>query len=445
MGSFAARVLLVSLPNFLSIFAAIGLFCSNYPLRERAAMRLALCTAAVLGTSCISSLYHTALAPVMDATLGEFGQAIGTIALFVAVLLCCVPLSRLTFRLEWWDALFCCTAGYALQNLAHATWELGVSLLAPGAELSSPESSLGQLAVCAAVFVPGYFLLVRRIRTDHLEGEGDRRALLVLIGVIAVNIVLDTTVRELHDMGAISALPYTVLRVSQLLVCALTLYLDYEILYSNRMRADAAATRQLMEDERRQYQLSRDTIEAINVRCHDIRHQVRALSGADGGGREFMESLDGLISIYDSGVQTGNPALDVILTEKSLLCRGKGIGLTCSADGQALSFMAEQDIYSLFGNALDNAIDAADSVGDPERRLIDVSVRTMGQMAVIQVRNFYEGELRHENGTLRSTKSGGLHGYGSKSMRLVAERYGGSVSFEAEGGIFRLHALIPMA
>lgn len=444
MGEFAARVLLVSLPNFLSIFVAIGLFCSIYPLRDRPAMRLGATLALCLAISCASSVYHTTAAAWMSGQLGEFGSAVGTIVLFVLVLLACVPVSRFVFEMSWWDAVFSCTAGYALQNLGHATWELLLSVLLPGVELLPAVSAAGQCALFAIVFALGYLGIIRQLRAERLEGEGDRRTLLVLVGVIAVNIVLDTTVRELADAGTLQAAPYVTLRVCQLFVSALTLYLDYEILYSNRMRADAAATKQLMEDERRQYELSRDTIEAINVRCHDIRHQVRELSGAAGTGREFMENLDGLISIYDSGVQTGNRALDVILTEKSLLCQRRGIGLTCTADGGALSFMAEQDVYSLFGNALDNAIEAAEGVRDPGRRLVDVSVRRVGQMAAVQVRNFYEGELREEGGALRSTKGGGLHGYGTKSMRLVAERYDGTISHEAKDRLFVVHVLLPI-
>lgn len=443
LAEFAWRVLVVSLPNFLTIFVAIGLFCSLYPLRP-GAWRLACGALACLGISCASSLYHTVTIPRAVLLFGDFASAAATIVFFAVVLVACVPMARLVFDVSLWDAVFCCTAGYAMQNLAHSAWELVRFLLAPDLPSTDPVSAASQLLVSALVFVPGYLLVVRRIRTDHLEGEGDRRTLLVLLGVIVVSIVLDTSVRELRDMGALPVEAFLVLMLAQLFIGALTLYLDYEILYSNRMRADAAATRQMMADERRQYELSRDTIEAINVRCHDIRHQVRALSGATGGGEEFMRGLDGLISIYDSGVQTSNAALDVILTEKSLLCHGKRIELTCSADGSALSFMSEQDIYSLFGNALDNAIEAADDISDPERRLIDVSVRRMGQMTVIQVRNFFEGELRREGGSLGSTKGGGLHGYGTKSMRLVAERYGGSITFDARDGLFRVHVLLPI-
>ena len=56
---------------------------------------------------------------------------------------------------------------------------------------------------------------------------------------------------------------------------------------------------------------------------------------------------------------TGNHALDVILTEKSLICKQKEIKLTCMADGKQLAFMQTTDLYSIFGNLLNNSIEAA--------------------------------------------------------------------------------------
>ena len=202
----------------------------------------------------------------------------------------------------------------------------------------------------------------------------------------------------------------------------------------------------MMEDQRRQYELSANTIEAINIRCHDIKHQIRAMNAGQAADDDFMANLDELVSIYDTGIDTSNKALDVILTEKSLLARAKDIQLTCPVDGRLLSFMAEQDIYSLFGNALDNAIEACEKIDDPARRLIDVSTRRAGQMACIQVRNCYDGEVTTEkDGSLATTKrDGGLHGYGTKSLRLIAERYDGSCSFDAHDGIFMVSILLPL-
>ena len=439
-----SRILLVSLPNYLSIFLGIGLFCSLYPLREGVPRRLLVCALACLGISALSAAYHNALIPLATERVGDMMYAVLSPLFFIMVLLVCVPLALHTFELGSWDALFCVTAGYALQNFAHSLWEV-VDVVAFGdAALSDGASALLQLAVTAGVLLVGHLVLIRHIRTNRLEGEGDRRTIVVLMVVIFVNIVFDVAIRSMQQGGLASGPSFLLLRAFHLLASTLTLYLDYEILYSNRMRANAAATRQLMDDQRRQYELSRDTIEAINVRCHDIRHQIRRLSQDGQGERAFLRDASELVSIYDAGVQTSNRALDVILTEKSMLCRSRGIELTCTCDGRALSFMEEQDVYSLFGNALDNAIEAAEKLDDPERRLIDVSARQMGRTVSVQVRNFYEGELSFEDGLPRSTHEGGLHGYGMRSLRLIAERYGGSLTVNGEGGIFRLFVTLPL-
>ena len=79
LSEFAWRVLVVSLPNFLTIFVAIGLFCSLYPLRP-GAWRLACGALACLGISCASSLYHTVTIPRAVLLFGDFASAAATIA-----------------------------------------------------------------------------------------------------------------------------------------------------------------------------------------------------------------------------------------------------------------------------------------------------------------------------------------------------------------------------
>lgn len=432
-----------SLPNILTIFAAVGLFCTLYPLRPHAGRNVALAALACLALSCASATIHYTLVPWVASVAGDFASRMPSLLFFVVVLLSCVPVSRLVFEMGVWDALFCCTAGYALQNFAHIVWEVLSVVVLPD-ELASDVAAAMQVGLSAALYVACYLTVVRRIRANHLEGGGNWRTIFVLVSVIAVNIVLDVTLRSIQATGSIGMEPFLVLRGCQLLICALTLVLDYEILYSNRMRAAAATARQMMDDERRQYELSQETIEAINLRCHDIRHQVRQLTGPDASSQAFMENLSDLISVYDAGIHTSNHALDVILTEKSILCQNKGIELTCTADGRILDFMEEQDVYSIFGNALDNAIEAVESVSDPERRIIDVSTRQTGQMVSIQVRNFYEGELSFKDGLPETTHEGGLHGYGMKSLRLAAERYGGTLTLDARDGIFRLLLVLPL-
>ena len=446
LGFIAYRVAFHSLPNLLSIFVGIGLFCSLYPLRDGGRRRLAACLAACLGLSVLSTCNVVYLHPVAETLLGSYGPGLLTTVFFLAVLACCLGLSRYAFELGKWDSIFCCTAGYIVQNFAHMVWVM-ISGVAPGlGDMPSPASAACQLLVFVAVFSLVYRTVIANIQSHHLVGEGDAKTILVLAGVMAVNITLSTLINDLGDTGALHTVEFLALCGTQMLVSALTLVLDYQILFSNRMRADAVATRQMMEDQRRQYELSANTIEAINIRCHDIKHQIRAMNAGQAAGDDFMANLDELVSIYDTGIDTSNKALDVILTEKSLLARAKDIQLTCPVDGRLLSFMAEQDIYSLFGNALDNAIEACEKIDDPARRLIDVSTREAGHMVCIQFRNCYDGEapIEADGGFATSKTDGGLHGYGTKSLRLIAERYGGSCSYDPSGGIFRVSVLLPL-
>ena len=112
---------------------------------------------------------------------------------------------------------------------------------------------------------------------------------------------------------------------------------------------------------------SAENVDLINRKCHDLKHQIAALRRISDR-REREESIQALeqsVMIYDSVVKTGNDILDTVLTEKSLLCESRGITLTCVADGDCLDFMDGVDIYTIFGNALDNAIESVTPLDDP--------------------------------------------------------------------------------
>ena len=157
------------------------------------------------------------------------------------------------------------------------------------------------------------------------------------------------------------------------------------------------------------------------------------------------------VSVYDAVVRTGNDALDTILTEKSLVCEREGIALTCIADGSSLGFLTPAELYSLFGNALDNAIEATRQVEDPEGRSISLLVRRTGDMVSIHVENTCAGKAEFEDGLPRTTKrdAQGMrdemnHGIGTRSMRALAEHYDGIFSAAQDGDIFCLDIVLPL-
>ncbi len=150
------------------------------------------------------------------------------------------------------------------------------------------------------------------------------------------------------------------------------------------------------------------------------------------------------IKTYEAQNKTGNPVLDTILTTKSLYCIRNGITLTCVADGSLLEFMDVMDLSAIFGNALDNAIESVEQVADPEKRLIHLTVSARKGFVLVTVENYFEGSLSFEENLPVSTKNDkAFHGYGLKSVRYVARKYGGTITITPENNWFELKLLIP--
>ena len=138
--------------------------------------------------------------------------------------------------------------------------------------------------------------------------------------------------------------------------------------------------------------------------------------------------------------------LDAILTSKSIYCQGQNISLTCVADGRALHFMDTIDISSLFGNAMDNAIESVRQIPEEEseKRLIHLSVVKQKGFVRIRVENYCEKEPVLKDGMPVTTKKDTrFHGYGLKSIQSTARKYGGSVTASVKNHWFELRILLP--
>ena len=66
-------------------------------------------------------------------------------------------------------------------------------------------------------------------------------------------------------------------------------------------------------------------------------------------------------------------------------------------------------------------------------------------MVSIHVENYYDDkeEIIFENGLPKTKKDKNYHGFGMRSIKMICEKYGGSVLASAEDGIFNLDMIIP--
>ena len=229
--------------------------------------------------------------------------------------------------------------------------------------------------------------------------------------------------------------------------CITLLYLQSALFKKSSMRKELETIQLLWHQQKGQYQLSKETIELINHKCHDLKHQVQAIRAVkDEKEREtYLERIEKSVQIYSAIVRTGNEILDTILTEKSLICENSGIHINCVADGSLLAFMNPVDLYTLFGNALDNAIEAVRKLESKEKRVIDIMLYERQSFLMLQIVNPMCGEVKFEDGLPLTTKAkNGYHGYGMKSMLHTIQKYEGHLTTEVKNGCFYFNVMLPL-
>ena len=183
-------------------------------------------------------------------------------------------------------------------------------------------------------------------------------------------------------------------------------------------------------------------VEVINIRCHDLKHQLQAVGQSIP--EQEKEQIRQAVKQYDTRVKTGNRALDVVLTMKRMICEGSDIEFSCLVNGALLDFMEEPDIYSLFGNLLDNAIEEARHF-DSEHRVISLSVGQEQQFVLIHEENFIQAMPQMVDGMPQTTKGDtDNHGFGIRSMQMIAEKYHGHLMIRIDKNVFRLDIMLPI-
>lgn len=228
---------------------------------------------------------------------------------------------------------------------------------------------------------------------------------------------------------------------------ATVLYLQNALFRKSALQQEVDTMNLLWHQQKSQYDMAKADVELINRKCHDLKHQVAALRAMDSAAarKPYLQEIETLVEQYDSIVKTGNEVLDTILTQKSRYAEAQHIRLNCVAEGSATAFMDPVDLYTMLGNALDNAIEYVEAIQEEEKRIIDVLIHTRQRFLTITVTNPLHSVPVFEGGLPVTTKAkNGYHGYGIKSIRRTAEKYGGFLTIDTAADSFTLRLLLPL-
>jgi two-component sensor histidine kinase len=195
-----------------------------------------------------------------------------------------------------------------------------------------------------------------------------------------------------------------------------------------------------------QYCCSRENIDLIERKYHDLKHQIAVLRAEPNVERRaaYLDQMEEELKSYAATQQTGHPVLDTVLTGKAMQCAANDIAFTCTVDGALLSFVNVMDLCTIFGNLMDNAIEYERTVSDKEKRMIALSVQEKKGLVLVRCENYCVCAPSFHNGLPISTKGdSNYHGFGVKSIRYTTEKYGGSMTVGWKDGWFQVTILLP--
>ena len=378
--------------------------------------------------------------PFMMFSSSEKFRVAGFFALYlleIGVFLFCTEVSL-------WDGIFGTACAHSIQHLAYV-----ISGCAAVIHPMEGWPAFGSrfliyfltVLLCIFVFIPK---LSRSGRFHVEKKEALRTVFIVLLFAFGMNLLSDQLI--LHNPETSRGI-LLILRIYAAFCCVFALWIQAATNEKAAIESELKIRELLWNRQKEQYDLSRENIDLINQKCHDLKHQLNAFRHIpdESKRQEYCKKMEESIMIYDSVVKTGNQVLDTIFTERSLACEKEGITWTCMADGSQLNFMDPVDLYTIFGNALDNAIECVRKLTDPEFRVVAVSLFVRDQLSILQVENYYSGTIEMKDGLPESTKQDWrYHGYGMKSIRFNVERYGGTISIDLKDQIFLLTIMIPV-
>lgn len=362
------------------------------------------------------------------------------LALFTGVLAC--------FEISPKGAVYAAVSASLLQHIASEVYALSVTCLLPGgrdisaAEMSVPylyswNMSLAVLFSYTITYAAAYFIFSKNMR-DSSAVEIQPLSLTTIVGsaVILIHIIYDNAI----NIG-LSGEP--LFMAVDMLCCIVLLQLLHSL---NRAEVDEKIFRRMLKDYQNHYSALTASIDTINRRSHDLKYQIEAIKNITTSEEQekVIRQLQRDVSIYETMARTGNAPLDNTISERAFICESKKIRFDYFFDGKAIDFMDALDIYILFGNLLDNAIECVEKYPEEEKRIITLKGGIKNGILLIRIENYCDMEVPLQNGLPKTSKEDeSSHGIGTKSALHVVEKYNGHIVYMQSKEMFYADIIFP--
>ncbi len=237
------------------------------------------------------------------------------------------------------------------------------------------------------------------------------------------------------------------------LVFCVGIILWKEIADAYRFRLTYSQYSRLMEQrllmQQQHYEELSEKMQEISRMRHDMRHHLRILQAyvKEGRYKELEKYLAEYSAVAEQKDHTicycSNMAVDAVVHYYAKILEQKNITFTCDMTIPRNTGISDMDLCRLFGNLLENAVEAVSAQNTADYPCIQLTVRMKNQKLLIEIVNTCRSSVVKKGERIYSTKHEGF-GIGTASVTEVAHKYGGLADFRAEDGVFRVNIFLPL-
>ena len=263
---------------------------------------------------------------------------------------------------------------------------------------------------------------------------------LYIVPFISLFMMLIVIMVWTNDFSIIANLPTTLFIP---IITILTILLNILVYWDEYNRIKRASEKQSLilrlqheTDMCNYYQKLLQETEYRSALIHDIKNHLQSIQslvemGDTNSTREYINNLLESPALSQFSKRSDNDLLNALLSRYEEECNKLKISFDTDIRSKTISFLSNEDITTLFGNMMDNAIEAAKETSNPFIDLI-IESRLEDAFTLIKLRNSYNGQpLKYDSSGMIVTSKGDNknHGFGLKSIQSVINKYDGDMHY----------------
>ena len=284
-------------------------------------------------------------------------------------------------------------------------------------------------------FLTAYLISKFATKESRSDLKNTKSAFLLLLPIASIIILLGIVrITELYVTTDAIYILFSIATILLMYANIAVFWVHESLIKTQRENTELQLQAQKAELDTEYYTLLQNQYENSNILIHDIkRHLLSIKDLADenncAGIEKYIDNLYSEYEVKNIKKYSNHKLVNAIINRYAKVFADNGITFNCDIRNIDFSFIADNNLTSLLDNLLENALEAS---GDSEEKKVELLITpTNVNYISLTLNNSCSTAPNIKNGKLITTKKKSApHGYGIKSIKRIADKYDGDVSFD---------------